>query len=376
MANITSKTGRAKLAVHREPYWSRVSTGVYIGFRKLEEGEGTWIGRYQDRMGTKAYKSFGSLAGDKQYDDAVKLVTTWAQSLEQGVTNKTTTVKQACETYVEDRRTRKSKENAKDAEGRFKRLVYNAKIGAVPLDKLTPTMVKQWLNAQLDDEDEETLRRSKDSANRNLAALKAALNMALKDRLVATDAGWRTVTPFRGVSRRRTEFLTLKQRKALLEACPEDLQLLVKAMLLTGARPGELAKVTVKDYDKAQGTIALTGKTGHRVCTLSSEARKLFRAASKNKLPAALLLPRADGKAWDRHWWKKLFTEAVKTAKLPQSVVLYVIRHTAISEMIAGGMDSFLVARLAGTSTAMIDRHYGHLRHDRTRQALDTVKLL
>ena len=31
--------------------------------------------------------------------------------------------------------------------------------------------------------------------------------------------------------------------------------------------------------------------------------------------------------------------------------------------MIAGGVDSFLVAKLAATSTAMIDKHYGHLRH-------------
>jgi integrase len=55
---------------------------------------------------------------------------------------------------------------------------------------------------------------------------------------------------------------------------------------------------------------------------------------------------------------------------------MYSLRHTAISEMIANGMDSFVVARLAGTSTEMIDKHYGHLRHDKTRAKLDAVAIL
>jgi hypothetical protein len=52
------------------------------------------------------------------------------------------------------------------------------------------------------------------------------------------------------------------------------------------------------------------------------------------------------------------------------------VRHTAISELIAGGMDTFIVARLAGTSTGMIDKHYGHLRHEQTRVRLDAVALM
>ena len=55
---------------------------------------------------------------------------------------------------------------------------------------------------------------------------------------------------------------------------------------------------------------------------------------------------------------------------------MYTLRHVAISEMIAAGMDSFLVAKLAGTSTAMIDKHYGHLRHDQTRARLDAVAMV
>ena len=60
----------------------------------------------------------------------------------------------------------------------------------------------------------------------------------------------------------------------------------------------------------------------------------------------------------------------------PRRVVMYSLRHKAISEMIANGIDSFEVARMAGTSTEMIDKHYGHLRHDRMRAKLDAIGIL
>ena len=54
---------------------------------------------------------------------------------------------------------------------------------------------------------------------------------------------------------------------------------------------------------------------------------------------------------------------------------MYTLRHVGISELIAGGVDVFLVAKLAGTSTAMIDKHYGFLRHTQTRASLDAVAM-
>jgi hypothetical protein len=39
-------------------------------------------------------------------------------------------------------------------------------------------------------------------------------------------------------------------------------------------------------------------------------------------------------------------------------------------------MQTSLVAMLAGTSTAMIDKHYGHLQHEQTRVMLDSVAMI
>lgn len=371
--NITSKSGRSQLPPRREPYWARIRTGLYIGYRKAAQGEGTWIARRRNEEDKQDYHALGVF---EDYDAAVKAASTWVASLEAGVTIHSSTVSDACKIYIDHLRLHKSDSSAKDAEVRVKRLVYNTAIGRIELAKLKTSDLKKWLNDQIKTDDEEKLRRSKDSANRNLNTLKAALNLALKDRLVATDAGWKTVMPFRDVGRRRQVFLSSQQRRALLEACPNDLRALATALLLTGARPGELANANVLDLDKVNGTLALNGKTGSRIATLSTAALKFFTDLSRDRIGSTPLLTREFSQRWNKDAWKKPFKAAAKAAGLPPDTVMYSLRHTAISELIAGGMDSFLVAKLAGTSTAMIDRHYGHLHHDLTRKRLDAVNIL
>ncbi len=374
-ADLKSKNSRSKLAPRREPYWARVDEGLAVGFRSLASGEGTWIGRRHEGAGKYLNRSFGAVA---TFDEAVKLVRDWGQAVGYGATHKAVTVEEACRAYVTHQRTQKGAASASDAEGRFKRLVYGHALGGQVLDKLRTTTVKKWMDDQLDDDgDEEDLRKSKDSANRNLNTLKAALNLALKDRLVATDAGWKTVTAYAGVGKRRGRFLHLEERTALIQHCDgDDLRALVTTLLLTGARPGEIASADVSAFNARAGTLQLTGKTGTREVTLSTEAVNFLKLQSRDKLPAAPLLCDAYGNRWHRDAWKDRIKQAVLSAGLPGDVVLYTIRHTAISELIAGGMDVFIVAKLAGTSTAMIDKHYGHLRHDKNRARLDLVAML
>ena len=374
---IDSKTKRDRLAARREPYWSVLQKGAAIGYRKLENGNGTWIARWRDENGKQKYRALGEF---DDFDTAAKLAREWVASCEGGVTHKATTVKEACEAYVDSLKAEGRKDTAKDAEGRFNRLVYSANIGKLSLDKLKSSVLKKWLNDQLEDDDEaddEEIRRSKDSANRNLDTFKAALNMALKNRLVATDSGWKTVERFKKVKvQRRGAFISMEQRKALLEACPDDLKLLVKAMLLTGARPGELASLNANDYDKRLGCLTLTGKTGPRTVAISTAATAFFNEVSKDKIGAAPMLATSFAQRWNKDAWKKIFKEAAETAKLPDTVVMYSLRHTAISEMILAGMDSFIVAKLTGTSVAMIEKTYGHLRHSIVTAKLDAVAML
>ena len=374
--DLKSKTTRSELKPRREPYWERITTGFYLGYRVIQTGDGTWIARLRGDDGNQKYHALGAF---KERDDALKAAQSWRSQIDAGVSQVETTVEAACKTYVNHLKTENGQKSARDAEWRFEKRIYGTKLGALPLAKLKTTDVRKWVNDQLamdEDDDEEDLRKSKDSANRNLASFKAALNLALKDRLVATDAGWKTITPFRGVGRRREHLLTHAERSALIAACPGDLALLVKGLLLTAARPGELARVTVADFDKRQGTIVLDGKTGRRIATVSTAAKVFFTEQAKGKLPSAFLLTNEFGQPWNKDNWKKIFKAAVAEANLPDSIVMYHLRHAAISEMILGGIQTSVVAMLAGTSTAMIDKHYGHLQHDRTRAMLDAVAIV
>lgn len=375
--NILSKKNRKDLAPRREPYWSRIAAGCHLGYRKLSEGDGTWIARWRDDEGKQHYRALGHF---DDYDEAQKDASAWFRQNTQGARPEVTTVEAVCKAYVGNRRTEKGESSAKDAEGRFRRFVYGKVFGRIPIDRLQTKDVRKWRDDRVpsssEEHDDDAIRRAKDSANRDLATLKAALNFALHERWVATDSGWKTVKAFEDVGERRNHFLSEDERKALLDKCADDLRQFVTALLLTGARPGEIAALNAADFDKKLGTLALNGKTGRRTVSLSSAATAFFKEQSKSKIGSAPMLTRADGARWDKDSWKKPFKDAAKAAGLPADVVLYSLRHTAISEMIAAGIDTFIVAKLAGTSTDMIDKHYGHLHHDKTRARLDSVKMI
>ena len=68
------------------------------------------------------------------------------------------------------------------------------------------------------DGSEEAIRRRKSSANRTWTILRAALNHAFRDDLVASDAAWRKVKPFKGVDAARVRYLTVEQARRLVNA--------------------------------------------------------------------------------------------------------------------------------------------------------------
>ncbi|GLC93996.1 phage-related integrase [Cupriavidus sp. TA19] len=373
--NLKSKNGRAGLPARREPYWQRVREGVYLGYRVAANGgAGTWIARRRDEGGRQQYRALGH---HDEFDAAQDACVAWAVGVDHGASHKSSTVKDVCEHYAKHLEMQKGKKAAADARGRFKRLVNDQAIGRIALDKLKATVVRKWLHEQIDAaEDADELRRAKDSANRNLASLKAALNFALKDRLVATDSGWKTISKFERVGRRREAVMTPTHIASLLGHLPVDLRPLVEALAHVPSRPGELGALRVRDFDKGQSTLALEGKTGRRIVPLSTAARSFFEAQCKDKIAGALMFAQQHGAAWTKDAWKKPFREAAEAAGLPDTVVLYSLRHTMITNLVASGIDSVLIARLAGTSVEMISRHYEHADDGRVRAMLDAVPAL
>ncbi len=382
MHRIDSKARRDKLEPRKEPYWHRVRPGCHLGYRKPESGAGTWIAKRRDPdTGKRPQKPLGAILPSGKRDAfyaALAQATQWFDQIEAGVDPKGGVVAAICRDYVDELRGNGRAATADDAEGRFKRLIYGKPLGAVDLSDLKRTHLTRWFALQLPDDktDPGRLRKAKDSANRNRTALLAALNLALVNGKLASDFAWKAFKPHAKVGARRERMLDRTERRRLLKACEADLRDLCEALLLTAARSGEVAAADVRDFDRKAGTLKLDGKTGPRVVELSSAAVALLTRVAHGRIGAAPLLQRANGTRWDRFAWRDALRDAVKDARLPAAVCAYTLRHTSISEMIAGGVDVLTVSLLSGTSVGMIQAHYGHLVRSGLRDKLDAVRLV
>ena len=372
---IDTVAARKALAPRPAPYFQRLEVGGFIGFRKLLDGTGSWVVRWRNDNSKQINETLGTF---DTYDLACKAARDWIEHAKGGVTEQIS-VEEACKRYVSDRNKEKGKATAQDADGRFKRLVYGKQLGKLKLSALKTAHITDWRNSiadtEDDDDDPDAERRAKDTANRYLATLKAALNLAYRMGLVASTAQWDRVSAFKSVGRRRDRFLTLVERKMLLTAAPPDLQKLIKSLLQTGARVGEMASAKVRDLDET-GLLAVDGKVGRRIVPLSPETcRYLLECAGKRHADEPLLA-RENGEAWTRYYWRDLFQITRKAAGFDDDVVMYSLRHCAITEMIVSGIDALSVARITGTSIAMIQNHYGHLMKDKVTDQLAKVRMI
>lgn len=370
---IDTKTGRAKLAPRREPYWHKIATRQYLGYRKPAKGEGSWIARYTTTNRKHEYEQIGD-AALMEFDQAVKDARAWFMQKEQGF-EAGYTVAMAVDDYEAHLKVEKSPRSAKEARQRLDKHLVPV-IGKVELAKLNAAQFKRFRDGMVKQSDDpEVVRRSKDSANRVMNMAKAALNLAFRNGMAAMDTAWRRVGTFHDVGQERKLFLTDQQVTDLLKASAGAMRNLIEAAILTGARYGELAGARVRDFDAKHGTLHLSGKTGARTAYLSDRAVAFFRERAKDKLPAAWLLPRDDGEQWNRAHQTRPFREAAKLAKLPREAVFYSLRHYYISKALLAGVQPQVVAENTGTSLRMIEQHYGKFMKEDRRAMFNAVNL-
>jgi integrase len=386
MTRIDTTRARATLAPRAAPYWHKVGSGLFVGLRLLDGGAATWNVRYRHPdNGKQLYRALGDLLGldePERFKHAESAAMTFKREIDGGGNAKPGTVAEACARYVEERRISKSARNAHDAERRFKRLVYGKPIGDMQLSDLRTSHFAAWRDALIDldklGEDDEALRRARESANRNASVLRAALNLSYERGLVASNP-WQRVKQFGDTTGRRTLYLTPKQRAEILKAADREpeVRAFIEAALLTCFRPGALAKLKVEDFNARTGTVKVPkSKTSSANVVLPTAAIALFKRMAKDKLLAAPLLHRPDGHAWDNsNFWNPKIKDVGERVGIPD-LCAYHLRHTGISALIEAGTDILTVARLARTSVDQIQKHYGHLHADVAREKMDRAKVI
>lgn len=392
-AKLDTVIAREKLKPRREPYWQRLDSGCMLGFRKMAAGSiGSWVARYRNaETGERPKLALGEFSNrppSERYSAAKEAAEAWFSHLGRGGSSEVVTVKMACATYVAHVRARKGDERADDLEARFRRWVDGKRIAKIALPKLTRAHVEIWrkelaatpvsINPHAAPEGRRERPRSPSTVNRDMAGLRAALNYAYDLAQVSNDLAWRVaLRSIENAGTSRDVYLDRTQRRALIDASPTDLATLLQGLARLPLRPGALAALTVARFDSRLDVLTIgKDKSGRdRKIKVPPDTGALLHGLAKDKLPNARLFTRAGGKPWTKDDWKKPIKEAAAAAGLPPTTVAYALRHSAITDLVTEGLDLLTVARLSGTSVAMIERHYGHLRADHAAAALATLAL-
>jgi integrase len=390
---IDTVQAREKLKPRRPPYWQRLSSGLAVGFRKMAAGSsGTWLAQVYDEATRKQTRTslgtLDALPAHARFDAARREAEALGTHLQRGGNVEGFTVRQACEAYIKHLQSDGRATTAAAAGARFTLLVYPTKLASIDLRKLAPHHVNEWradmiampaaVAGRAKGENRLTRPRSPATVNRDMASLRAALNLARLNGSITTDAAWlKALQPLSVGTTRRELYLERGQIAKLIEAAPADLAAFLRALALVPLRPGALAALTAADFDKRLGVLRI-GKdkaNSDRKIKLPPATAEFFAELAKRKLPGAPLLGRADGSAWSKTTWVPAIREAVTAAKLPAGVTSYTLRHSTITDLIGAGLDALQVARVSGTSLQMIEKHYGHLRNDHAAAALAALAL-
>jgi integrase len=166
---------------------------------------------------------------------------------------------------------------------------------------------------------------------------------------------------------------------------------MLKCYYHTGARTSELAACEVGDVLFRTRQVILGKHKRSRTqrsptlrhITLNPEALEIFERHCTGKAKTDQVFLNRAQRPWGRRSLPERFERVKEVAeklglgKIRSDITIYDFRHLWISEALMAGNDMATVAKMAGTSIAMIERVYGHFRNDHLQEAqarLDRVR--
>jgi hypothetical protein len=284
---LDSRTARERLAPRGKPYWRELDPGLHIGYRRLKGAAGSWVRRRY--IGDREYdtQSFAS-ADDLSTANGVDVLDfrqaqaearAWRDHRAQaGAGRGPFTVADAIKLHGEVLAAKGR--SIVDTEFRARTMILPV-LGNESVAELTTERLRAWLmslaalpprartgkgnpqryRATRVDHDE-AVRRRRNTCNRILAILRAALTTAWREGKVPSDQAWRRVKPFENVTSARTRYLTITECTRLLNGCNPNFRRLVRAALESGCRYGELCRLRVHDFNPDSGTLAIENRQG------------------------------------------------------------------------------------------------------------------
>jgi integrase len=430
--SLESRSSRLKKLPQKQPYWTKLVEGRIIGYyRPQSKSAGSWIAKFRDaETGARKQATLG-FADDFTEADGDKILT-WAQASEKArewfdqasqeavllaggevLPKGPFKVADSMAAYFEDAERRGVK--GLDRDRQRSALWILPELGALEVAKLTRRQIETWQKkladapkrkrtakagvkshkkkASKDDPpppkpappiSDDEKRARKDTSNRVLSTLKAALNHALDRGRIRHGEAWQAVKPYKGTTSSRIMFLKDEDQVRLVNVCPPDFRRLVQGALYTGARYSELCRLRVKDFNASNGSIYIEfSKSGkHRHIVLTEEAQAFFSSITAGRLDIELMFLRDEvtrrkrpevGGGWGASDQTRYMALACKAAEISK-ISFHELRHTYASGLVNAGLPmAYVAAQLGHLDTRMTEKHYGHLDETALAKAIRTL---
>jgi integrase len=250
--------------------------------------------------------------------------------------------------------------------------------GNISLSKISSRKVNEWRNKQV----AKSLKNS--TINKHIDFLMNIIKLAYVWGFLEEQLHIKLDVRKLPVGNYTQKFMTPSEIRRLLAGCQISphpyLYFIVKLLLLTGARVGELRNARWSDIDEQRciWTVPMSKSGRSREIFLSSEALATFRKVKKTAaflgvgdLPEGYVFtnPRSKTKydSFYAAWYK-----VVRAEKL-EDVRIHDLRHTYASLLINNEVSIYEVQRLLGHSNITMTQRYAHLLRDKLHERTEVV---
>jgi hypothetical protein len=373
---LETPTARRKLAVRKKPYWTTISPGIHLGYRR-NAGAGTWSVRVADG-GAEWIKRI-AVTDDLEPASPPAVLNYWqavdasralgrrqpGEAIDEG---RPLTVGEALDRYEADLKARGgSPYNAEHPRIHLTGVILNK-----PVALLSATELRKWRDSLL------AKGLAPGTVNRTKTGLRAALELAAAhDPRIGNERAWRrglAALPDAHVA--RNIILTDEEVRRIVAAAYERdraLGVLAEVAALTGARLSQLARLEI-------GDLQADGAEPRLLMPLSAKGRRRDKRHERRPVPItpalaavlkqeaagrphdAPLLLRDNGERWGhgrRRHHRQDFRAVVEAAALdPNAVTLSALRHSSVVRMLLANTPIRIVAAMHDTSVKMIERTY------------------
>jgi|SRR6516165_10379732 integrase len=368
---LENRTARRRLETRRKPYFDVISPGISLGYRRVVTGAGRWVLRAADGAGGSWTQVIG-IADDYEAPNASVL--NYAQAIDRarelargGSAGRPVTVTAALDAYRADLQARGG------LLGNVSRVRGNLPpaLLAKSVASLSGREIRSWRDSLL------ARGLAPASVDRNLIALKAALNLAARDDpRIRNASAWKLPRlPDVEPTFHHVVLDPAPIAKIIRSAYAFDPAFgrVIEVLATTGARASQVVRLEVGDLRLDPPRLLMpTSRKGRRrraerrpVPIPESLAQRLRR-----NVDTGPLLTMSDGRPWRPNEIAKRFP----LLRAGAGITAYSLRHSSITRQLLAGIPVRVVAAHHDSSVQQIEKTYSRYISDHadalTRSAL------